>query len=167
LVATPLAIWLRVATPLSEIAVGIVAQLVIGALTSGDVLGTDESWIKLLSGAGAIVLTFLAGAELDPVVFCATWKQAGAVGLISFAVSFLGCATRRRNELTSPRWCRRKARASGMHAMIVCCCSKRVRNCCGWPLGSHLKRWAAAKVVTRDINSAWTCCWILHASSRR
>ena len=46
-------------------------------------LGTDETWVKFLSGIGAILLTFLAGAELDPVVFRATWKEAGAVGLIA------------------------------------------------------------------------------------
>jgi glutathione-regulated potassium-efflux system ancillary protein KefC len=56
------------------------------------VLGTDESWIKFLSGIGAIVLTFLAGAELDPAVFRLKWKEAVAVGLISFLFPFLGCA---------------------------------------------------------------------------
>ena len=92
LIATLLAIWFKVATALSEIIVGIVAQLVIGALVGSAVLGTDEGWIKFLSGTGAIVLTFLAGAELDPVVFRAKWKEATAVGLVSFAVPFLGCA---------------------------------------------------------------------------
>jgi glutathione-regulated potassium-efflux system ancillary protein KefC len=41
---------------------------------------------------GAIVLTFLAGAELDPVVFKLKWKEAAAVGLASFFLPFLGCA---------------------------------------------------------------------------
>lgn len=92
LIATLLAIWLKVATALSEIVVGIVAQLVIGALVGSALLGTGESWIKFLSGTGAIVLTFLAGAELDPVVFKAKWKEATAVGLVSFAAPFIGCA---------------------------------------------------------------------------
>jgi Kef-type K+ transport system membrane component KefB len=39
------------------------------------VLGTDESWVKFLSGIGAIVLAFLAGAELDPVVFKLKWNR--------------------------------------------------------------------------------------------
>jgi glutathione-regulated potassium-efflux system ancillary protein KefC len=56
------------------------------------VLGTDESWIKFLSGLGAIVLTFLAGAELDPQVFKLKWKEAGAIGFVSFLVPFIGCA---------------------------------------------------------------------------
>ncbi|MYM92314.1 cation:proton antiporter [Duganella vulcania] len=92
LVATLLSIWLRVATALSEIVVGTVAQLLIGALIGGSVLGTDESWIKFLSGTGAIVLTFLAGAELDPTVFRTQWKEACSIGLIGFVAPFFGCA---------------------------------------------------------------------------
>jgi len=38
------------------------------------------------------VLTFLAGAELDPVVFRRKWKEATAVGIASFLLPFLGCA---------------------------------------------------------------------------
>ena len=52
----------------------------------------DETWIKFLSGTGAIVLTFLAGAELDPDVFRAKWKEAGAIGFVSFLAPFVGCA---------------------------------------------------------------------------
>ena len=92
LVATLLSIWLRVATALSEILVGILAQLVIGALIGAAALGADQGWIKFLSGTGAIVLTFLAGAELDPEVFRRKWREAAAIGLISFFAPFLGCA---------------------------------------------------------------------------
>jgi len=92
LIAGLLSIWLRISTALSEIVVGTVAQLIFGALIGSAVLGTDESWIKFLSGVGAIVLTFLAGAELDPAVFKLKWKEAVAVGLASFLFPFLGCA---------------------------------------------------------------------------
>ena len=91
LLATLLSIWLRISAALSEIVIGTVAQLIIGAAIGHAVLGTEESWIKFLAGAGAIILTFLAGAELDPAVFRLRWKEAGAVGLISFALPFLGC----------------------------------------------------------------------------
>ncbi len=90
LAATLLSFWLRIATALSEIVVGTVAQLVIGAAI-GASLGSNEPWIEFLSGTGAIVLTFLAGAELDPVVFKAKLKEASAIGLISFLAPFLGC----------------------------------------------------------------------------
>lgn len=92
LAATLLSIWLRIATALSEIVVGTVAQLVIGALVSSTVLGVHEPWIKFLAGTGAIVLTFLAGAELDPVVFKLKWKEATALGIAGFVAPFLGCA---------------------------------------------------------------------------
>lgn len=92
LLATLASIWLRIATALSEIVVGTIAQLLIGATLGGALLSGDASWIKFLAGAGAILLTFLAGAELDPVVFRRQWKQASWIGLVSFAAPFIGCA---------------------------------------------------------------------------
>jgi len=92
LVASLLSIWFRISTALSEIVVGTIAQLIIGAVIGSAVLGTDETWVKFLSGLGAIVLTFLAGAELDPAVFKLKWREAAAVGLASFLCPFLGCA---------------------------------------------------------------------------
>jgi glutathione-regulated potassium-efflux system ancillary protein KefC len=91
LVASLFSIWFRISTALSEIVVGTIAQLIIGAAVGAAVLGTDESWVKFLSGLGAIVLTFLAGAELDPQVFKLKWKEAASVGLASFSFPFLGC----------------------------------------------------------------------------
>ena len=90
LIATLLSVWFRIATALSEIVVGTVAQLIIGALV-GTTLGADQPWITFLSGTGAIVLTFLAGAELDPTVFRSKWKEAFVIGFISFLCPFLGC----------------------------------------------------------------------------
>ncbi|HEY7246048.1 MAG TPA: cation:proton antiporter [Xanthobacteraceae bacterium] len=92
LVATLLAIWFRVSTALTEIIVGTVAQFILGGLISADVLGTNEPWVKFLAGLGAILLTFLAGAELDPAVFRRNWKEASAIGLIGFFAPFFGCA---------------------------------------------------------------------------
>jgi len=107
LIASLLSIWFRISTALSEIVVGTIAQLIIGAAIGSALLGTDESWVKFLSGIGAIVLTFLAGAELDPVVFKLKWKEAAAVGLASFALPFLGCAAAARYLLgweVMPSW---------------------------------------------------------------
>ncbi len=92
LFAVLLAIKLRISTALSEIVVGTVAQLVIGASVGTAFLGAQQPWITFLAGAGAIVLTFLAGAELDPRVFRERWKEATVVGFISFLAPFLGCA---------------------------------------------------------------------------
>jgi Kef-type K+ transport system membrane component KefB len=92
LAASLLSIRFRIATALSEIVVGTIAQLLIGVALGSALLAGDATWIKFLSGAGAILLTFLAGAELDPVVIRKQWKQASAIGLASFTAPFLGCA---------------------------------------------------------------------------
>ena len=92
LVATLFAIWFRVSTALSEIVVGTVAQLAIGVAIGGAGLGAQTSWVAFLAGTGAIVLTFLAGAELDPGIFRMKWKEATVVGLAGFAAPFLGSA---------------------------------------------------------------------------
>ncbi len=90
LVATLLAIWFRISTALSEIVVGTVAQLIIGALAGSGAIGSTAPWITFLAGTGAIVLTFLAGAELDPSVFRRKWKEAFCVGMAGFFGPFLG-----------------------------------------------------------------------------
>jgi glutathione-regulated potassium-efflux system ancillary protein KefC len=92
LLAVLVANWLRVSTALSEIVIGTVAQLVIGAIAGGEALGAKAPWIAFLAGTGAIVLTFLAGAELDPRVFREKWKESSAVGLIGFFAPFFGAA---------------------------------------------------------------------------
>ena len=88
LFAALVSIWLRVATALSEIVIGTIA----GALFGTAFLSVDAPWIKFLAGAAAIVLTFLAGAELDPELFRRKWKEATGVGLISFFAPFIACA---------------------------------------------------------------------------
>lgn len=92
LVATLFSIWFRISTALSEIVVGTVAQLIIGALIGTHAIGATAPWITFLAGTGAIVLTFLAGAELDPSVFRHKWKEAVGVGMVGFIGPFLGGA---------------------------------------------------------------------------
>ena len=92
LVAVLAANWLRISTALSEIVVGTLAQVVIGALAGAGALNAKTEWIAFLAGTGAIVLTFLAGAELDPAVFRAKWKESVAVGLTGFFFPFFGAA---------------------------------------------------------------------------
>src|SRR3984885_8213506 len=92
LIATLIAIWFHMSTALSEIVVGTVAQLIIGAaFARGGLLGNTE-WITFLAGTGAIVLTFLAGAELDPTIFRTKWREAVIIGLAGFFGPFFGCA---------------------------------------------------------------------------
>ena len=92
LVASLFAIRFRVSTALAEIVVGAAAQAILGATVGSEALGVGEPWVKFLAGLAAILLTFLAGAELDPQVFKLKWKEAAAIGVVSFVVPFLGCA---------------------------------------------------------------------------
>ncbi len=86
-----ISIWLRVATALLEIVVGTVAQLIIGAVISSTVLGVNEPWIKFLAGTEEIILTFPAGAELDPEVFKKVEGSNGP-GSHGFVAPFSGVA---------------------------------------------------------------------------
>jgi glutathione-regulated potassium-efflux system ancillary protein KefC len=90
LVATLLAIWLRISTALSEIVVGTVAQLIVGVAIGRGSLGGGSEWVTFLAGTGAILLTFLAGAELDPRVFRRKWREASVIGLVGFFGPFIG-----------------------------------------------------------------------------
>jgi glutathione-regulated potassium-efflux system ancillary protein KefC len=92
LIASLLSIWFHISTALSEIIVGMIAQFFFAATIGADVLGVTEPWVKFLAGVGAIILTFMAGAELDPQVFKLKWKEAAAIGFASFLFPFLGCA---------------------------------------------------------------------------
>jgi Kef-type K+ transport system membrane component KefB len=91
LFATLLAIWLHISTALSEIVVGTVAQLVLAACFARGGLLASTEWIAFLAGTGAIVLTFLAGAELDPSIFRSKWREVLIIGLAGFFGPFLGC----------------------------------------------------------------------------
>lgn len=92
LVATLFAIWFKISTALTEIIIGTIAQLVFLKFGAVAGLAAKTSWITFLAGVGAVVLTFLAGAELDPAVFRSKWKEATVVGLVGFFGPFLGCA---------------------------------------------------------------------------
>ena len=81
----------RISTALSEIIVGMLARLTFAYILGVELLSVQEPWIKTLAGIGAIFLTFLAGAELDPDVFKLKWKEAAAVGLSSFLLPSLSC----------------------------------------------------------------------------
>lgn len=89
LISTIIATKLRLATALTEIAVGAIASLAIAG--TGISIGENDLWIKFIASVGAIMLTFLAGAELEPDVLKVRWKETMGIGLIAFIAPFLGC----------------------------------------------------------------------------
>jgi len=92
IISTVISSWLRVSTTLVEIMIGIVAHMAFQYCLPVGILDINATWIQLLAGIGALMLTFLAGTELDPVVIKERWKEAGLIGFASFLVPFLGCA---------------------------------------------------------------------------
>ncbi len=89
--ATILANHLKVSMALVEICVGIAAGFVAERFIGPGALGADAPWLRFLAASGAVVLTFLAGAELEPTVLRSKWKEVTVVGFFSFAAPFLGC----------------------------------------------------------------------------
>lgn len=87
-----LAYHLRVSTALLEICVGVAAGTIAEYFFGPESLGSQVDWLRFLAGAGAMLLTFLAGAELEPTVLRAKWKEVTVVGLVGFLAPFLGCA---------------------------------------------------------------------------
>lgn len=92
LLATLLSIWFHISTALAVIVVGTVAQLIIGVAIGQSAIGAKAPWVAFLAGTGAVVLTFLAGAEFDSTVFARKWKEAMGVGLVGFLGPFLSAA---------------------------------------------------------------------------
>ncbi|OGP33297.1 MAG: potassium transporter Kef [Deltaproteobacteria bacterium GWC2_65_14] len=91
-VSTILANHLRVSMALMEICVGVAAGAVASHYLGNGALGSDVEWLRFLAGTGAILLTFLAGAELEPAVLRSKGREVTVVGLVGFLAPFLGCA---------------------------------------------------------------------------
>ncbi|WP_442754587.1 cation:proton antiporter [Methylocystis sp. JAN1] len=91
LVASMIAHRYRLSTALVEIIVGMVAGSTLAVFGAYSAFAVQEPWVKALAGTGAILLTFLAGAELDPDVFRLKWKEAAAIGTASFLLPSVGC----------------------------------------------------------------------------
>jgi Kef-type K+ transport system membrane component KefB len=77
---------------LVEICVGVGAGAATGWFGLGDMLAANSEWVRFLAASGAVVLTFLAGAELDPDVIRVKLTEVSVVGLVGFVAPFLGCA---------------------------------------------------------------------------
>jgi Kef-type K+ transport system membrane component KefB len=87
-----IAYHIKISIALIEICVGVAAAAVVGHFGMTDALGSDQEWLRFLAASGAVLLTFLAGAELDPVVMHKKLKEVTVVGLVGFFAPFLGCA---------------------------------------------------------------------------
>ena len=82
---------LKISIALVEICVGILAATVTNHFYGPIAFGSNLEWLRFLASSGAVMLTFLAGAELDPRVIRTKWVEVGVVGLVGFLAPFLGC----------------------------------------------------------------------------
>ena len=83
LVAAMGSLWITISAALFEIVVGAIAGNTIGmSLTP---------WIDYIAGFGAIVLTFLAGTDIDPHVVKRNFASSVTIGLMGFFAPYLGC----------------------------------------------------------------------------
>ena len=91
------AIWLGMALLAAVVSVRVavpvaLVEIVIGAL-AGNIPGlrehvTQTGVVVFLASAGSLVLTFLAGAEIDPASLREHWRASLSIGLVSFALPF-------------------------------------------------------------------------------
>lgn len=92
------AIWIAMALAASLISVRAalpvaLAEIVIGAV-AGNIPGLREHisqtpYTTFLASVGSVLLTFLAGAEIDPVSLRRHWKASLSIGFASFLLPFL------------------------------------------------------------------------------
>jgi Kef-type K+ transport system membrane component KefB len=81
--ASLISVRLGVSVAILEILAGIVVGNFFGVSSAG------QEWLPFVAGVGSVVLTFLAGAEIDPVAMRKTWKASTSIGLVSFLAPFL------------------------------------------------------------------------------
>lgn len=91
IISAMIAYHFGISVSLVEICVGMITVAVAGAFGKADLLGTDLEWLRFLGSAGAVFLTFLAGAELDPDVMKTKIKEVTVIGIIGFLAPFIGC----------------------------------------------------------------------------
>lgn len=89
------AVWLGLALAASIISIRVAVSVALIEITVGAVAGnlitlTLTDWVNFLAGFGAILLTFLAGAEIDPRVVRKHFWTSISIGVVGFFAPYLG-----------------------------------------------------------------------------
>jgi Kef-type K+ transport system membrane component KefB len=65
-------------------------ELIVGVIAGNTIHPEIPPWINFLASFGAVILTFLAGAELETEIIKNYWKEATILGLVGFFAPFFG-----------------------------------------------------------------------------
>jgi Kef-type K+ transport system membrane component KefB len=65
-------------------------EIILGVVAGNTLHLSTPQWLVFLAAFGSIVLTFLAGAEVDPDEFRSTWRASTLIGVVSFALPVAG-----------------------------------------------------------------------------
>lgn len=89
------ALWVGLALMASLIsmrtAISVALVEIVMGVIGGNVLGMySVAWTDFLAGFGSILLTFMAGAEIEPAVLRKYLKESLSIGFIAFLLPFLG-----------------------------------------------------------------------------
>ncbi len=90
LISTVLANRLKISNALMEIIVGAIVGFLAFKIGFTEKLALDADWMKFIAGVAAIMLTFLAGSELNPDSLKSKFKEITIVGLVGFFAPFIG-----------------------------------------------------------------------------
>jgi glutathione-regulated potassium-efflux system ancillary protein KefC len=91
-VSTVIANRIKISMALVEIVVGAGIGYAAFKLNYTEKLSLHADWLKFCTGVGAIMLTFLAGAELNPDAMKTKLKEVSIIGLVGFFAPFIGCS---------------------------------------------------------------------------
>jgi glutathione-regulated potassium-efflux system ancillary protein KefC len=87
--ATVLSHLLKISIALIEIVMGIAGGFFIHGWFPSYEVGINSAWFTVLASVGALMLTFLAGSELEVSLLKKEWKTSGLIGVASFLTPFL------------------------------------------------------------------------------
>lgn len=92
LIATILGFLILVASMVSvELGLSVaIIEIVFGVIAGNFLDVTTTPWIDFLASFASILLTFLAGAEVDPRLLREKWKVSSLLGGLSFVLPFIG-----------------------------------------------------------------------------
>ena len=92
LLSTIIANRLKISMALMEIIIGTIIGYFAYRLGCTEKLSLDADWMKFCAGIAAIMLTFLAGSELNPDTLKSKFKEITIVGLVGFSAPFAGAS---------------------------------------------------------------------------